>query len=310
MTILFDIHDQDWMSNSSVLASLKNIADGEIRFYPDLSGPQDIRMLACDRLRPGLVKQLPNLKLVQKLGAGVETIVNDPDLPAPVRIARVNSDSTAMEMARFCLGCVLNDVHHFDHYKAQQSLANWSQKEPLCPDDLIVAVLGLGQIGGATARLFTSVGFKVLGWSRTEKTIEDVDCHWGPNALDKVLSKSDYVISILPATKHTTRLFVRARFKIMKPGAMLVNVGRGSLIAEDDLIDALNAGRPAKAVLDVFETEPLSTDNPLWTHPGVIITPHVCGWHLEGGMEVVSDNYYRLHNDMDIRDEVSRESGY
>ena len=298
------------MSNASVLGSRGSIPESLIRFYPDLSEPGEIAMLVCDRLRSGLAKQLPNLQLIQKMGAGVETMVNDPGLSDHVRITRVNSDSVAMEMAQYCLTYVLNDVFHIDYYKTQQKQNNWSPKEPLVPENLTVCVLGLGKIGGFTAELFKSFGFNVLGWSRTQKQIKGIDCISGRDGLDQILPGSDYVVSILPSTTETTHLFDQHRLSIMKSGSMLINVGRGTLIDELALVEAIKQGRPSRIVMDVFEKEPLSCDSPLWNLEGVTITPHVSGWHIADAMATVSDNFHRLRNGLELRGEVRRDLGY
>ncbi len=310
MTLLVDIQAQNWMNNQQVLEILPDIPRGKIRFYPELGNPSDILMLACDRLRPGLAGELPNLQLVQKMGAGVETMVNDPGLHPDVRLARIKAEEVALEMARFCIGYVLNDVQNVTFFRLNQEQCRWQQKSPANVRKVKVGVLGLGQIGGTVARMFRTLGFPVVGWSRTPKQIEGVDCRHGDAELEKVLGLSDYVMCILPSTRETGNLFDLDRFRQMKPGAMLVNVGRGSLISERDLVVALDSGYLDHAVLDVFRNEPLAQDDPLWRHGKVTVTPHVSGWHLEGGLSVVQENYVRLTRGQPLLNQVSRKSGY
>jgi glyoxylate/hydroxypyruvate reductase A len=310
MALLVDINDQSWMSNSDFATAMSgNIPETQLRFYPDLGNTGEIVMLACDRLRPGLVSQLPELELIQKLGAGVETIINDPDIPKDIRITRLKPRVVAMEMARYCLAYVLEGIHNVDFHRKQQVLRNWVPKEPRESTDTTVGVLGLGHIGGTVARLFASLDFRVVGWSRSEKEIDGVDCRSGINEINNVLVESDYVICILPSTAETTNLFDRSRFSAMKPGSTLINVGRGTLVVEEDLIVALDRNCPAKAVLDVFQQEPLPDNHPLWTHPGVTITPHISGWHLDE-LTVVADNYDALLKNLPLFHEVNRNLGY
>ena len=127
-----------------------------------------------------------------------------------------------------------------------------------------VAVLGLGNIGTKTAELFVTLGFNVIGWSRSLKSIKGVDCKAGDDALKRILALSDYVVSILPSSPQTHDLFDAALFALMKPGSVLINVGRGELIIDDALITALNQGKLAGAVLDVFREEPLPENHPFW----------------------------------------------
>ncbi len=310
MTVLVDINDQNWMTKQQFIESLNGgILESKLRFYPETGTAEDIAMLVCDRLRPGLVKQLPNLALIQKLGAGVETIVYDSDLPENIRVTRLKPEIAAMEMARFCLAQVLPEVHHLAFHKQHQLNSKWMPKAPQQPSNISIGVLGLGHIGGTTARLFRSLAFHVIGWSRTAKAIDGVDCRWGLDAINGVLAECDYVICILPSTTDTFNLFDRHRFKSMKPGATIINIGRGTLIVEQDLIEALDNNCLAHAVLDVFQQEPLSEDSPLWAHPAVTITPHISGWHLQG-LEVVADNYHALSNGSPLIHEVSRKLGY
>ncbi len=310
MQVLVDITDQSWITNQAFLNTLAGkIPEHKIQFYPDLGDSENIQMIVCDSLRPGLTRQCPNVKLIQKLGAGVETIVNDPDIPDDIRITRLKPDVVAMEMARFCLAYVLGDIHNIEFHRQQQQQGQWKQIEPKMPVDISIGVLGLGHIGGTTAKLFLSMGFSVLGWSRNQKQLDGIGCYWGIENMNQVIKKSDFVVCVLPSTSETTNLFDIKRFKAMKPGSTLINVGRGTLIVEQDLIEALDQGCLDHAVLDVFQSEPLEENHPFWRHPQVTITPHVSGWHLEG-FDVVAENFHALENGLPLIHEVDRQLGY
>ena len=150
----------------------------------------------------------------------------------------------------------------------------------------------------------------MLGWSRSPKDIAGVDCRHGPAALAPLLGLCDYAISVLPATAATRGLFDAGILAAMKPGAWLINVGRGDLIVEADLLAALDGGRLAGAVLDVFRDEPLPRDHSFWSHPKITITPHVSGWRLTGGLEDVAENYRRLRDGRPLLHEIDRGAGY
>ena len=166
MAVLVDIHSQDWMSNEDFRKEIAGLVNEDVRFYPQLGDPQNIRMLVTDKLREGMITRLPNLELIQKLGAGVDTMVSDPELPVHVRIARIKHNTTAMEMARFCLAYVLQDVQNIVFHRDKQNQSIWEPIAPKRVADLTVGVLGLGHIGGTAARLFASAGFDIVGWSR------------------------------------------------------------------------------------------------------------------------------------------------
>jgi glyoxylate/hydroxypyruvate reductase A len=310
MQILVDIHLQDWISDQEFRAILAGIPDRDIRFYPDFEDGSKIRMLACDRLRPGLVRKLPNLELIQKLGAGVDTMLSDPDLHDHIRITRLKHATTAMEMARFCLAHVLKDVQNIDFHREQQQKRVWETRAPKRVTDLEIGVLGLGHIGAAAARLFADAGFRVSGWSRTRKSLEGITCLWGKQQLKVLLAGADYVVSMLPSTPETVGLFDIDLFRTMKRESVLINVGRGTLVVEEDLVEALDSGFLRYAVLDVFHNEPLPADSPLWHHPGIIITPHVSGWDLDDGLSAVAENFRRLEAAKPLLHEIDRQSGY
>lgn len=310
MTVLVDIQNPNWMSREQFLKALDGgIPSNQIQFYPDLAQATHIEMLVCDRLRSELPAQLPNLALVQKLGAGVETIIYADNLAENITVARLKPQIIALEMARYCLAYVLSEVHHLACYRDHQLQSQWQPKAPRLPANITVGVLGLGHIGATVARLFHSLEFTVIGWSRTQKAIDGVACRCGLQAMDEVLAQCDYVICVLPATADTANLFDRERFKAMKPNATLINIGRGSLIVERDLLVALDNKCMAHAILDVFQQEPLADDSPLWTHPSVTVTPHISGWHLHG-LQVVADNYNALISGKPLTNVVSRARGY
>ncbi|MEC9434869.1 MAG: glyoxylate/hydroxypyruvate reductase A [Pseudomonadota bacterium] len=270
----------------------------------------EIEALATAHLRPGLAKRLPALRLVQKLGAGVDTMVRDPDLGPAVRITRLRHDGQAQDMAEWALSHVL--AIHRDHawYAGLQAARDWSGRTARPAPETTVAVLGLGEIGGRVARVFAAVGFRVVGWSRSAREVEGVETRAGAAALDPLLGEADHVISVLPSTAETAGLFDAARLAAMKDGATLLNMGRGDLVDEAALIAALDAGRPARAVLDVTRKEPLPPESPLWAHPRVTITPHVSGRNTGDAMAATAENFRRLAEGLPLRDEVDRARGY
>ncbi|MCP5371590.1 MAG: glyoxylate/hydroxypyruvate reductase A [Hyphomicrobiales bacterium] len=311
MTLLIDVVNIKWMANEEVRDAVRPfLPDVEIRCAPDIGDPADIVMVAVSRLAPGRAASLPNLRLVQKLGAGVDSIVGVPDLPPGVRVARLRPDTPAREIAEYCLAHVLQRHRHLPFHAANQARGEWRGRAPDKAPATTVGVLGLGHIGGRVARTFAGLGFRVMGWSRTAKAIDGVDCRHGGAALPQVLAACDYVVAVLPSTPATQDLFDAAMLAHMKPGAVLVNVGRGDLIVDDDLLAALDGDRLGGAVLDVFRTEPLPDGHPFWSHPKVTVTPHVSGWHLDGGFEDVAENYRRLLDGRPLLHEVDRAAGY
>lgn len=268
-------------------------------------------MVALNRLTMDLLRNLPGLRLIQKLGAGVETIVSHPELRDDVRIARLKPDAPAQEIAEYCLAYVLREQRHMRLYEQYQTVRKWGAKAPVQAPRTTVGVLGLGHIGSRTARVFAALDFRVLGWSRSPKTIDAVVCKHGPDALFPLLGECDYIVSILPSTPQTRDLIDARALGATKSGAFLVNAGRGDLIVDDDLIAALASGHVAGAALDVFREEPLPIDHPFWSHPKITVTPHVSGWHLTGALDDIAENYRRLVRGVEpLLHEVDRSTGY
>ena len=267
-------------------------------------------MVAVVGLKNDHPKRLPNLQLVQKLGAGVETIVSNPNLPGHVRVARLKPDAPAQEIAEWFVAYVLRHQRHMGFHEAAQRRAEWLPKAPLYAPETVVGVLGLGHIGARSAKMLRAIGFQVMGWSRSPKQIDGVTCLHGEAALPELLGQCDHVCAILPSTPQTVGLFDARMLAAMKPGSQLLNAGRGDLIDETALIAALDNGTPGHAVLDVTSTEPLPSENPLWAHPGVTITPHVSGWHLGDALSDVGENFQRLTAGQALLHEVDRARGY
>ncbi|WP_424979891.1 2-hydroxyacid dehydrogenase [Leisingera sp. S232] len=311
MAMLISIGHDGWYTEEQLATGLHAMAPGaDIRPASNPGNLEDISVLAVSALKGDLLARLPNLKLVQKLGAGVETIVAHPSLAPHVRVTRLRPLEPAHEIAEYCLAYVLRSQRNMAAHEASQNRSAWQPRAPRRPQETTVGVLGLGHIGGMTARLMRDLRFRVLGWSRSPKQIEGVDCRHGAAQLRQMLGACDYLCSILPSTPATRGLINADTLAAMKPGATLINAGRGDLVDEPALLAALDTGTPGHAVLDVVSKEPLPADNPLWTHPQVTITPHVSGWHLGDALKDVTENLRRLEAGEDLLHEVDRQRGY
>jgi glyoxylate/hydroxypyruvate reductase A len=311
MALLIDIGQSGWMTAEELAQDLRPmIPDADIRTSRDQGPLSDVTMLAASTLDPALPALLPNLALVQKLGAGVETIVQHPALGPEIRVARLKPMQPAQEIAEYCLAYVLREQRNMLFHAEEQAHSRWSPKGPREAHKTVVGVLGLGHIGGLTAKLMQMMGYQVHGWARSPKQIDGVTCHHGADALAPMLGLCDYVCAILPSTAETRGLIGEATLAAMKPGSTLINAGRGDLVDEAALCAALDAGPIGHAVLDVVSEEPLPASSPLWQHPGVTITPHVSGWHLGDAMKDVAQNYQRLQRGEALLHEVDRSKGY
>lgn len=208
-------------------------------------------------------------RLVQSLWAGVERIVTNPTLIQP--LCRMVDPGLALGMRDYCTGWALRAHLGMDAY-AQDGVWRNDLVPPLAMDRR-VTVLGLGELGRAVAQALAAFGFQVTGWSGSGRAVEGIEVLAGPD-LPQALARAEILICLLPDTAQTRDLLDAARLALLPPGATIINAGRGSLIDEPALLEALD-GPLGHAVLDVFRHEPLPPEHPFWAHPRVTVTPHV-----------------------------------
>ena len=311
MALLIDIKHPEWMTDEELREQLRQYApQADIRVAAEPGSADDVDMLTVSSYSPGEALRYPNLKLIQKTGAGVNNILDDGELPPSVRVARLDTSTSGAEMAEYALAYVLQEQRHLRAYHAQQARSQWLHYPPRKALDTTIAVLGLGRIGQLVARRFVDNGFAVIGWSRSRKTLERVRCYAGTDELPRVLGTADYVVAVLPTTPATRGLFDAGLFAHFNPQAFFINVGRGDQVVEPDLLAALDAGRLAGAVLDVMCEELLPADSPLWLHAKVQLTPHVSGYHLGDAVADIAENYRRLQSGDPLLHLVDRGRGY
>nr|WP_293451953.1 glyoxylate/hydroxypyruvate reductase A [Planktotalea sp.] len=214
----------------------------------------------------------PKLKAVLNLWAGVESVAPNQSLKVP--LARMVDHGMTQGMKEWVSGHVMR--HHLGmdaHINNPENL--WEPKAPPLAQQRPVTVLGLGELGSVCAQTLAALGFPVTGWSRSQKTVEGVTCHSGDAGLKVALSGAEIVVLLLPNTAATENVLNVESLAWLAKGAMIVNPGRGPLIDDDALLEALNSGQVGHATLDVFRVEPLPKNHPFWTHPNVTVTPHV-----------------------------------
>ncbi len=223
----------------------------------------------------GRLATFPNLKLIISAGAGVDHILADPHLPRHLSIARMVTSRTQTEMAEYVLTSALMLTRNLKRVVDNQARRRWEIFDSLrVAADVRVGIMGLGHLGIASAQLLSRVGFPVSGWSRGASKLEGLPSYAGQAQFNDFLHQTDLLVCLLPATDATKGILNTATLSQLPRGASLINAGRGAHMVEQDIINALDSGHLHQAVLDVFEHEPLPESSPLWTHPGIIITPH------------------------------------
>jgi glyoxylate/hydroxypyruvate reductase len=256
------------------------------------------------------VAQLPNLKWVQSLWAGVETLLSAlPD--KSLKIVRLVDPSLSETMAEAVLAWTLYLHRDMHHYRTQQSKALWQQRDYVAAGQKTIGVLGMGHLGRVAARLLRANGFKVMGWSRSLALVDDVKMLSGEDGLTQVLGSADIVVILLPLTPETAGLLDKERLGQMKQGASLINFARGPILDTAALIGALDQDHLDHAVLDVFDQEPLPAASPMWTHPDIMILPHISApTNKVAAAKVVAANLDAFFQDGTIPAFVERDRGY
>ena len=263
----------------------------------------------------GALQNLPNLRFIQSLWAGVETLLADSTVPTYIPLARMVDPAMNSAMAETALWAVLSLHRGYFECAAAQLGRRWQRLPQPRAVDVTVAVLGLGQMGGTAARRLAQNGYRVLGWSLTGNTetsaCDGVQSACGEPALQQVLAAADIVVNLLPLTAATRGIFNTASFAQMRRGASLVNLARGAHVNDADLLTALNTGHLSRAVLDVFHTEPLPSDHAFWTHPKLTVLPHVAAQtDARSAVQVVAQNVARHRAGAQPVHLVNRQLGY
>jgi len=223
-----------------------------------------------------------HLKAFFSCGAGVDHLLAHPGLPQGLPLYRLLDAGMGACMADYCLHALLEIAGHHRSYAAQQAAAQWSGSHPLPRSDLPVGILGMGVLGEQVARALMANGFTVCGYTRTPRTHPSIPMMSGPGQWKAFLAASRVLILLAPHTPQTRDLIDARALAALPVGAWLINIARGALVVDDDLIAALDRHHLAGAVLDVFRQEPLPAAHRFWHHPRIRVTPHISGPTLLG----------------------------
>ncbi|GAA2868105.1 phosphoglycerate dehydrogenase-like enzyme [Paenarthrobacter ilicis] len=226
-----------------------------------------------------IAKSNPHLEWIHAMAAGAGGAVKASGLDTEtLRKFRVTTSAGvhALPLAEFSAFGILNGFKRSAEMAQDQAAKVWPElRTPTkLANGSTVVIAGLGEIGMETARIAKALGMKVSGSKRNVEAIEGIDEVTDNAGLPGLLAKADAVVNTLPGTPYTEKLFNKDLFSAMKPGTVFVNVGRGTVVDEEALLEALDNGQVSYACLDVFAVEPLPQDSPLWRHPKVLVSPH------------------------------------
>ena len=283
----------------------------DFRVWPEVGDPGEIDAAIVWKAPQGELRKYPNLKLIINLGAGVDSIVQDRSLPAGIPIVRIADPDMSRMMAQFVLAAVLRHYRDFVSFARAQKTRKWHYLHPREAPTCSVGVMGLGNLGATAASELARQGFKVAGWARSPKAIEGVESFQGPAGLAPFLARTEILAVMLPLTPETESILDAKALAMLPRGAKIINVGRGRLVDEDALIAAIRSGHIAEATLDVFRTEPLPADSPLWDFDQVLVTPHLASVAIpRTAARQVAENLRRVKAGEPLINVVDPQRGY
>jgi len=247
----------------------------DFRVWPETGPVEEIEYALAWLPKPGDLARYPRLKAIFWLGAGVDHLLKDKDLPRRVPIVRLVDDGLTAGMTEYVLLHVLRYHRRLPELETQQRQGLWRKLSYPLAKDRRIGIMGLGVLGRDVAHRLVDLGFDIAGWSGSPKQLAGVASFHGDDQLVPFLNRSEILVCLLPLTPATTGIINARTLAALPKAAAVINAARGGHVVDADLIAALDRGHVAHATLDVFTSEPLPVEHPFWRHPRITLTPHV-----------------------------------
>jgi glyoxylate/hydroxypyruvate reductase len=302
------ISSGNWPPEQWVEGLSKSELISKVHAWPTNENLDQVEVLLVWQPLPiGVIDRLPNIKFVSSMGAGVDHLLGDQQIPLNIPIARIVDPRLKVDMTNYVMMGLLMHQRNYELLKKNQQNQKWDR---ITYQNLNVGILGLGELGRHLAETLVKAGFNVFGYSRSKKDVDGVQSY-SDGQLDTFLSNLDVLVNLLPVTSLTENILNNDLFKALSKGSYLINVARGAHLQEEHLIDALDKGQLSGALLDVFKQEPLPSDHPFWSHPKISLTPHVASVTTpSSAMKLILENCQRLKKGEKLLHLVDLERGY
>jgi len=273
--------------------------------------PDAITYSVVWRPATGAMKPFKNLKAIVSLGAGIDHVLADEQLPLHVPIIRTVGTDLTQRMKEYIALHVLRHHRELPAIQANQARQRWEQIVVPPATQRRVGVMGLGNLGAVAADLLKQIGFEVSGWSRSPKELPGIKCYSGSEGFGAFLDGTEILVCLLPLTESTRGILNADTFNRLKRGASIINAARGPHLVDSDLLEALHSGQIGSATLDVFHVEPLPASHPFWTNPKITVTPHVASLiDAPTGSKIVAKNIRTFHDTGTVADLADAKRGY
>ena len=282
--------------------------DIDIQVFPDIRDKDSVELVILWQHPKGILKEFPNLKLICSMGAGVDHILSDPEIPRSLPITRIVDPGLTIPMTNYVVMAVLNFHRQLYRYQSNQRKKIWDMSNPELKVN--VGVIGVGALGSDVIEKLKILGFSVFGFGNSPKSNIDFPYFYG-DELTQFLSKVNLIICMLPLTPKTENILNLDFFRKCNKGTYIINVARGNHLVEEDLLTAIDEGHVSGAFLDVYRKEPLPVDHPFWNVEEITLTPHIASVTNPGSaIPQIIENYKRLKSNTPLMNQINPILGY
>ena len=287
----------------------KSLSNCTVEVWPNVSNYDMIDCVALWSHPHGLLGKFKNLKLIHSMGAGVDHILSDPSLPSNIPICRISDHKLSFSMSNYIIMAVLYFHKRLEKYDYDRKHKIWDHDS--YPEiDVNIGILGYGSLGSDAGKKLKNLGFNVFGYSLNKKNDDNIPLFYGDD-LDVFLKKINVLVCTVPYTSKTKNLLSKNLFDKFNNGTYLINVSRGKVQNETDILNAIDEGVLSGAYLDVFINEPLPKNSLMWNNKKIQITPHIASiTNEEAAVQQILDNYQRLIDNLRLFNKVNTDSEY